>query len=42
MDVERFEGTERRMIEYPIPDVLQMQGLACLTIETAEGKRLAP
>ena len=24
MDVERFEGTERRMIEYPIPDVLQM------------------
>ena len=22
MDVERFEGTERRMIEYPIPDVL--------------------
>ena len=42
MDVERFEGTERRMIEYPIPDVLQMQGLACLTMESNEGQRLAP
>jgi len=28
MDVERYDGTERRLVEYSIPDVLQMQGLA--------------
>jgi pre-mRNA-splicing helicase BRR2 len=34
MDLERYDGTERRFVEYSIPDVLQMQSLACETIQT--------
>lgn len=28
MDVERYDGSEGRMVEYPMADVLQMEGLA--------------
>jgi hypothetical protein len=34
MDLERYDGTERRFVEYSIPDVLQMQSLACETLQT--------
>ena len=42
MDVERYDGVEGRMVEYPIADVLQMEGLANMSLPTAEGKKLAP
>ena len=42
MDVEKFDGAEGRMVEYPMPDVLQMEGLANLALQTAEGQKLAP
>jgi pre-mRNA-splicing helicase BRR2 len=28
MGVERYDGTEKRFVDYSIADVLQMQGLA--------------
>jgi len=37
MDVERYDGSEGRMVEYPIADVLQMEGLASRTLQTADG-----
>lgn len=42
MDVERYDGAEGRMVEYPMADVLQMEGLASRTLTTADGQRLAP
>ena len=43
MDVERYDGVEGRMVEYPIADVLQMEGLANLTLRADDGgKKLAP
>ena len=42
MDVERYDGVEGRMVEYPIADVLQMEGLANQSLITSEGKKLAP
>ena len=42
MDVERYDGTEKRFVDYAIPDVLQMQGLACLTLKNRQGSSLAP
>lgn len=37
MDVERYDGAEGRMVEYPIADVLQMEGLACSSLQAADG-----
>ena len=42
MDVERYDGAEGRMVEYPIADVLQMEGLACSSLQASDGQRLAP
>jgi pre-mRNA-splicing helicase BRR2 len=42
MDVERYDGAEGRMVEYPMADVLQMEGLANLSLTTRDGSRLAP
>ncbi len=41
MDAERFDGVERKYVEYDIPSVLQMQSLASLSLETPTGS-LAP
>ena len=37
MDVERFDGAEGRMVEYPMADVLQMEGLASKSLTTDDG-----
>lgn len=42
MDVEKYDGAEGRMIEYPMADVLQMEGLATKSLVTNDGQRLAP
>ena len=42
MDVERYDGAEGRMVEYPMADVLQMEGIAGRTLTTPEGQRIAP
>ena len=42
MDVERYDGSEGRMVEYPIADVLQMEGLASKTLQSTDGSRRAP
>jgi len=42
MDVERYDGSEGRMVEYPMADVLQMEGLANRALETPDGQHLAP
>lgn len=42
MDVERYDGSEGRMVEYPIADVLQMEGLASRSLQMADGQKLAP
>ena len=42
MDVEKFDGAEGRMIEYPMADVLQMEGLASRCLVSEDGSRLAP
>lgn len=42
MDVERYDGSEGRMVEYPIADVLQMEGLASKSLRTSDDQKLAP
>lgn len=37
MDIEKYDGAEGRMVEYPIADVLQMEGLASSTLLTSDG-----
>jgi hypothetical protein len=33
MDAERYDGNERRYVEYDIPSILQMQSIASLTTQ---------
>lgn len=42
MDAEKYDGSERRFIEYAVPDVLQMQSLANRTLTNKDGQKLAP
>ena len=37
MDVEKYDGSEGRMVEYPIADVLQMEGLANKSLKASDG-----
>jgi pre-mRNA-splicing helicase BRR2 len=41
MDVDKYDGTERRFVEYSVPDVLQMQSYANQTLISKDNK-LAP
>lgn len=36
MDVEKYDGAERRFVEYSVPEVLQMQSLANQTLQTKD------
>ena len=42
LDAEKYDGTERRYVEYAIADLLQMQSTANLVLTTRTGVKVAP
>lgn len=42
LDAESYDSVEKRFVEYPLSDVLQMQSLAKINYTTKSGKSIDP